>query len=420
MKTIKKVRKYFVRKLHKEIGIAIIAIIAIFLIANLIKPDGQMSARENRMLQQRPSISMENIENGSFMEDYESYVSDQFIFRDFWVSVKARIDLLMGKNYSNGVYKGKDGYLIEEAKAPVENSMAANVQAINTLADSGNVNVYMMLVPDAVEIMDEKLPAFAPVRDQAADIADFTSRLSGNVTQIDVSQTLRDHRLDEQMYYRTDHHWTTLAAYYAFLEAAKTLGIDSSTVSYDRYTVSTDFVGTMASTSGYGASRKDAVEIFVPNNTDVEYVVEYVEEREKKPTVYDSEMLEGNDKYTVFFGGNHPIIDINTTNQQGRRLLVVKDSYANCFIPFLIPYYREIVIVDPRYYYDNVNQEIADSNIDDVLFLYNANTFFEDNSLSSVFEPVTSADGSGNSDTSNTDSGETGVSDTSGETAQSE
>ena len=420
MKTIKKVRKYFVRKLHKEIGIAIIAIIAIFLIANLIKPDGQMSARENRMLQQRPSISMENIENGSFMEDYESYVSDQFIFRDFWVSVKARIDLLMGKNYSNGVYKGKDGYLIEEAKAPVENSMAANVQAINTLADSGNVNVYMMLVPDAVEIMDEKLPAFAPVRDQAADIADFTSRLSGNVTQIDVSQTLRDHRLDEQMYYRTDHHWTTLAAYYAFLEAAKTLGIDSSTVSYDRYTVSTDFVGTMASTSGYGASRKDPVEIFVPNNTDVEYVVEYVEEREKKPTVYDSEMLEGNDKYTVFFGGNHPIIDINTTNQQGRRLLVVKDSYANCFIPFLIPYYREIVIVDPRYYYDNVNQEIADSNIDDVLFLYNANTFFEDNSLSSVFEPVTSADGSGNSDTSNTDSGETGVSDTSGETAQSE
>lgn len=420
MKTIKKVRKYFVRKLHKEIGIAIIAIIAIFLIANLIKPDGQMSARENRMLQQRPSISMENIENGSFMEDYESYVSDQFIFRDFWVSVKARIDLLMGKNYSNGVYKGKDGYLIEEAKAPVENSMAANVQAINTLADSGNVNVYMMLVPDAVEIMDEKLPAFAPVRDQAADIADFTSRLSGNVTQIDVSQTLRDHRLDEQMYYRTDHHWTTLAAYYAFLEAAKTLGIDSSTVSYDRYTVSTDFVGTMASMSGYGASRKDAVEIFVPNNTDVEYVVEYVEEREKKPTVYDSEMLEGNDKYTVFFGGNHPIIDINTTNQQGRRLLVVKDSYANCFIPFLIPYYREIVIVDPRYYYDNVNQEIADSNIDDVLFLYNANTFFEDNSLSSVFEPVTSADGSGNSDTSDTDSGETGVSDTSGETAQSE
>ena len=176
----------------------------------------------------------------------------------------------------------------------------------------------------------------------------------------------------------------------------------------------------MASTSGYGASRKDAVEIFVPNNTDVEYVVEYVEEREKKPTVYDSEMLEGNDKYTVFFGGNHPIIDINTTNQQGRRLLVVKDSYANCFIPFLIPYYREIVIVDPRYYYDNVNQEIADSNIDDVLFLYNANTFFEDNSLSSVFEPVTSADGSGNSDTSDTDSGETGVSDTSGETAQSE
>ena len=254
MKTIKKVRKYFVRKLHKNIAIGILAAIAIILIANLIKPDGQMSVRENRMLSQRPSVSLENIENGSFMEDYESYVSDQFVFRDFWVSVKARLDLLMGKNYSNGVYKGRDGYLIEEAKAPVQDSMEANIQAINTLADSGNVNVYMMLVPDAVEIMDEKLPAFAPVRDQAADMADFASRLSDNVTQIDVSQTLKDHRLDEQMYYRTDHHWTTLAAYYAFLEAAKTLGIDSSTVAYDRYTVSTDFVGTMASVRAYQVS----------------------------------------------------------------------------------------------------------------------------------------------------------------------
>ena len=136
----------------------------------------------------------------------------------------------------------------------------------------------------------------------------------------------------------------------------------------------------------FGASKKDMIEIFTPNNSDVEYVVEYVDQMEKKASVYDSGMLENNDKYAVFFGGNYPMIKIKTTNREGRNLLVVKDSYANCFVPFLIPHYKEITMIDPRYYYEDANKEIADSGIQDVLFLYNANTFFEDNSLSSIFE----------------------------------
>lgn len=72
--------------------------------------------------------------------------------------------------------------------------------------------------------------------------------------------------------------------------------------------------------------------------------------------------------------------------------MVIKDSYANCFVPFLIPHYKEITMIDPRYYYEDVNKEIADSDIQDVLFLYNANTFFEDNSLSSIFETYESGE----------------------------
>lgn len=121
-------------------------------------------------------------------------------------------------------------------------------------------------------------------------------------------------------------------------------------------------------------------------------MVEYVEQMEKKASVYDSEMLDNNDKYAVFFGGNYPMIKIKTTNREGRNLLVIKDSYANCFVPFLIPHYKEITMIDPRYYYEDVNKEIADSDIQDVLFLYNANTFFEDNSLSSIFETYESGE----------------------------
>lgn len=383
---MRKVRKYFAQKLHKYIGVSILLIIIVIVAANMIKKDETMSEKENRMLEQRPKVTMADIADGKFMQKYESYVSDQFIFRDFWVSAKAKIDMVLGKNYANGIYRGKNGYLLEEAKTPDEENMTKNIQAINTLADSGKVNVYTMIVPNAVNVMDNKLPAFAPVRDQSLDLQNFSERLSENVKQIDVTSALMAQRANEQLYYRTDHHWTTYGAYTAFLEAAKTLGLDSQKVTYDRYTVSNNFSGTMAATSGYGASKKDSIEIFVPNNSDIEYFVEYVEQMEKKASVYDSSKLETSDKYAVFFGGNYPIVKIKTTNREGKNLLVIKDSYANCFVPFLIPYYKEITMIDPRYYYEDANKEISDSQITDVLFLYNANTFFEDNSLSSIFE----------------------------------
>lgn len=389
---MKKVRKYFVQKLHRGMGISLLVMIIVIVAANLIKKDEEMSARENRMLEQRPQVSVSDISDGKFMKDYESYVSDQFICRDVWVGAKAKLDLMLGKNNSNGIYHGRSGYLIEDAKTPDEVHMAQNIDAINQLADAGNVNVYTMFVPNAVSIMDNKLPAFAPVRSQAEDLKHLSEQLSANVKQIDLTASFKGKRDSEQLYYRNDHHWTTNAAYLAFQSAAGVLGLDADAVTYDRYTVSRDFVGTLAATSGYGASKKDTVEIFKPNNSNVEYVVEYVEQMEKKASVYDSEMLEGNDKYAVFFGGNYPMIKIKTTNRQGRKLLVIKDSYANCFVPFLIPHYKEILMIDPRYYYDDVNKEISDSEIEDVLFLYNANTFFEDNSLSSIFETYESGE----------------------------
>ena len=100
--------------------------------------------------------------------------------------------------------------------------------------------------------------------------------------------------------------------------------------------------------------------------------------------MYDSAKLEERDQYAVFFGGNHSLIDIRTTCAQDDRLLVIKDSYANCFIPFLTPYFREIVVVDPRYYTGDMEALIAEKKIGSVLFLYNANTFFEDRMLSGV------------------------------------
>lgn len=128
------------------------------------------------------------------------------------------------------------------------------------------------------------------------------------------------------------------------------------------------------------------IEVFLPSDTSVQYLIEYVEEQKKTASLYQSDKLEGYDKYAFFLGGNSPILRIKTTASTDKTLLVVKDSYANCFLPFLIPHYKEIVVVDPRYYYDDIYDEMSSKGISEVLFLYNANTFFKDNSISGIFE----------------------------------
>ena len=110
----------------------------------------------------------------------------------------------------------------------------------------------------------------------------------------------------------------------------------------------------------------------------------YVEEGEKTTSIYDSESLKEKDKYTVFFGGNHARIDISTTQKERRNLLLFKDSYANCMVQFLLPYYQNIVIIDPRYFYESVDNIIESYSITDILFLYNVDTFLGDNSIADV------------------------------------
>ena len=191
---------------------------------------------------------------------------------------------------------------------------------------------------------------------------------------------------DEEIYYHTDHHWTTKGAYYAFQDAKKQLGIaEKEEVKMKAYGVSNDFNGTLAAKSGYQTGYKEPIFIYLPEGDNApQIVVNYVEEQKKSASMYDSSKLEERDQYAVFFGGNHPLIDIRTTCAQDDRLLIFKDSYANCFIPFLAPYYREIVVVDPRYYSGNLETLMEEKQVDSVLFLYNANTFFEDRMLSGV------------------------------------
>lgn len=367
------------------IGMLFILVLFLFMFINLAVPDREMSEKENRMLETRPVLSMSTVLDGEFMEQWENYQSDQFAGRDCWRSVKVFLDRLGGSRMENGVYIGKSGQLLEEIEVPDDGQSEANLSAIVDFAEKyPDVQTSVMLVPDAACILSDRLPAFAGVEDQKQLLGVAEQRLGDDVNWIDAVSVLNNH-VSDKLYYKTDHHWTTLAAFYVFRESAVSLGIDGEVgENFASYTISDDFNGVLASKSGVGLSEKETIDIYVPTQGDDDVVVNYVDEGRKTTSLYDSSKLETRDQYGVFLGGNSSVIDIRTVSPEKKRLLVLKDSFANCFIPFLAPYYREIVVVDPRYYSGTIGDIMDTYRITDALVLYSGNTFFTDNHLSGV------------------------------------
>lgn len=368
------------------IGKIFIILLFLVMIINVIVPDQEESELENRALEQRPRFNLTTILSGDFMEQWEEYLSDQFAGRDTWRSLKVSLDRLGGARKENDIYIGKDGQLMEDIEVPDDGRLEANLTAIRDFAETyEDIPVTMMLVPDAACILNDSLPAFARVEDQRQMFSMAERKLGDTVNWVDTVSILNNHK-SEKLYYKTDHHWTTQGAFYVFQDAAETLGIEGD-VSDDfvSYTVTDSFNGVLAASSGVGLDEMEQIDIYAPTGGDDDVVVNYVDEGRKTTSLYDSSKLETRDKYGVFLGGNTSVVDIRTVSTSQKRLLVVKDSFADCFIPFLAPYYREIVVVDPRYY-SGTMQDIMDSyRITDALILYSGNTFFTDNNISGVF-----------------------------------
>ena len=367
---------------YKIMTYTMLIILSLTVILNLTKEDILFSELENRMLTQKPKFSVERLLEGRYTKKYEKYKVDQFINRDKFISIKSTMDLALGKNKSNGIYKCEEDYLIEEFSNVESKNVDLNLEAINDFYKSHKaINQYVLIAPNAVSIMNDKLPPYAPTLNQKEYLNDFRNKLNKNIKYIDTYDTLKN-KNDEYIYYKTDHHWTTLGAYYAYTDLCKQMNIEKS--SYEIQRVSNDFYGTLYSKSGYQTNSSDYIDIFIPKNQEDEYIVNYIEEQKKSASLYVSENLNIKDKYSVFLDGNHPIVKIKTTSNSDRKLLMFKDSYANSFTPFLTSNFSDITLVDPRYYYDDIDKLIKDENISDILYLYNASTFFNDTSLNLV------------------------------------
>ena len=371
-------------KTARIFGFVFPAILIAVMFFNIFLPDKNFSAEENRLLQTMPKPSISSIFSGRFETKAESYAADKFMLRNMFIKIKSSFDTSLGSTESNNVFMCKDNYLMENISKADAKKMENNYNSLAKLKQLyPNINMDFMLVPNAANIMSDKLPLFAVTEDQNKQMDDFFKKIQSiGINPVDVRATFKKNKEKIELYYHTDHHWTTDGAYLAYQDFAKKNKLNNN-IKYDALAVKNDFRGTLASKSGFTNGLNDMIKIYLPKEGQnyKNSVIFYSDTKEKTTEFYKLNNLKKKDTYTVFGGSNHPIYSIKTPVSSQRKLLLIKDSYANSFIPFLSQDYREIIVIDPRYFFDDISEIIKANGITDVLFLYNANTFFNDNSL---------------------------------------
>lgn len=360
-----------------------------FTVANIIRPQTERSETENRTLTQRPALTWDALISGEFAKEYEDYLSDQFILRDKWITLRTGMERAQLKQEISDVCFASDNYLIEKHTGVfTEETARQNITRVGTffrtLAETFSAeHLSCIVVPNSVKVMAEKLPAFADPYDEEAYLNQIQAALPEGVWFDALAVLESGHQADEtkQLFYRTDHHWTTQAAFDVCSAWAEEKGIGVlKEGQFQQTTVTDTFEGTISSKLGI-TGEADSIQRWDPV-TPYDYYLVYNQSDDIRNTMYQESFLETKDQYAYFYGGNYGLIETKMPqNQTGRRLLIIKDSYAHCFAPFTCGLFDEVDLLDPRYYNASIQELMASKSYTDVLLLFNAAGFAEETAL---------------------------------------
>ncbi len=349
------------------------------MVLNLIIPDSVRSEVENRPLAGFPALSISALQSGRYADQFEDYVSDQFLGRNTLFHVNYLFRRLCGQREIDDVYLGKNA-LLQNPSTPADDLLEGQIETINEFVNLTGLPASVLVAPSAANIQADKLPLDAPAADENGPLDQLYSSL--NTSKADVRQVLKDHK-DEYIYYRTDHHWTSLGAKYGAQVFLDSYGITMNPDDFENLKVSDTFEGTLANKTGSVGLCDD---IYIcPDKYQTEYLVTW-NDGSKTTSIYNQEALDHKDQYQVFLGANQGLVHIETLSSSNENLLLFKDSYANDVIQYLLPYFRNIYVVDPRYFYEDINFVLAAGNITRLGFLFSYNNFVTDSSLRDVLQ----------------------------------
>lgn len=363
---------------NKVVTVFFCLLLAGTLSLSMALPDKYYSESEKRLLTQREELKIEEYGSGKFQSTLDRYLTDQFPGRDGWISLKTLADLIGGKREVNGVFFARDNYLIQSFDAINASRFISNTAQLKKLsrqvADMG-LPCTVMPIPTAVQILANKLPVFATHTDQLQVIAYLKEQ---GLDVVDVTQTLADHS-GEYIYYRTDHHYTSLGAYYCYAAYRESRGLPvPALVDYQTEVLSTNFLGTSYNKVNYPFAKADTIMAYYKN---ANHAVSYNDGEKKSDSIYERSYLEGRDQYGVFLNSNQAQTVIQGGGQAGK-LLLVKDSFGNSLAQFPAEDYAEVHMVDLRFFRDSLTDYIRDNGITEVLVVYGIPNLTSDVALS--------------------------------------
>ena len=384
-------------KYSKMVALAFVVALTGFLVLCIATPDETFSEQENRNLKAFPELSAEAIIDGSFMEEFETYSSDTVVGRDLWVKIKNLADKSLGKKDNGNAYWGAEGFIFPaEYINPVqlEKNLTYIYEFVARAKERGLEKASIMAVPTSQEILKEYVPEHVQTADEQMVLDMVEDKLADGLEVIQVADTLKANKDSKYIYYLTDHHWTQLGAYYGYRVWAEENGFEPlDPKDIQMVKAADEFYGTTYSKIATFNMQADVMYVYkTPRMNEMTLEVDG-----KIMDMFDEHYLETKDKYSYFLSSNHPLAHlyrvkggpeavrealdksaeakeemVAKATEGEKTLLIIKDSYANCFIPFVTEHYNNIYVVDLRYYKQSVLDLIEEKGVDEVLFLYNA------------------------------------------------
>lgn len=399
----------------------ITAFILCFSVWCLVAPKQTFSENENRALASWPVYSFTALKDGSYMSGIQTYLSDHFPLRDPFMTLKTKYEMLTGREEINDIYLAKDGYYIEAYKTPkLQKKIITQFQKLqDAITTDAKQNVRVMLVPTAISTYNAKLPGSAPDRGVLRQVDTMNEIYAAlpNMQKVDAWSALQVAAAQEAtdrtqaagnadgaqpvasteaagsdttaaagLYYHTDHHWTTHGAYVGYQAYCAAAGLSPiPEADFQKTCVTTDFHGTIFSKLHDSTVPGDAITLY--ENPANRLTVSYPDTGEVTDTLYNRDYLAQKDKYSMFLNNLHPLVEItNETADSDRQLVLIKDSYANSMVPFLVNHYQKIYVFDTRYYRFGPSSFINEHpEVTDVLLLYNMNTIDTDLGVGGIF-----------------------------------
>lgn len=375
--------------MQKKYFLFVLAVLAVLAMAGTITVSGgvkEFSENENRYLTQFPQISLSGILSGDVQSDITDAFNDQFIKRDFWTATSTKVEKALGYKDIGGVYLGQEHYYFEKIMNQdiSQTNYFQNLRFLQYIAGrETNAQVTAMLVPSPGTVLKEKLPDYATLYDADKMYQGAKAMLEQNGQNsilLDIRQQMERVGKEKQIYYKTDHHWSLRGAYIGYQAYMECMGKEPEEYeNFDVQVVSDRFFGTLYSKVLDSQAVED--EMDAPQNLpDISVFCD----GEERDSIYDEGKKEEKDKYAYFFGGNYGEVQIINEAVEERRLLIIKDSFANSMVPFLLRDYSEIQMLDMRYFKGSVQDFLEEYGADEILILYEISNFAQDKNLNKL------------------------------------